>query len=384
MTSARWCRPPTMAMLQVAAVTLAAGACSEPAALRAGEAAGRAVAASSTDNASRPGEPVAEPSTFHSLGVRWPVRGDANADAASRRGNRRCRSSGPISGGGARRPVPAARGYLRRGHLDDRPPRNGRAVDHLPRCGRRRDDPRWWRARAARERQRGAARLARGSDPAPRHFLFVGHSGSHFVVRRCRLEVVGPGITAINGGYDESRGFVITDNVFQGPTRWPRDRGIEEVNGVIITGAGHVVAYNRMSNLGDGVHGTQYGGLSASDIYNNDIEASTDDGIEGDYADTNVRIFRNRITNAFSGISAQPSNGGPLYRYLQCALLALQAAQRRLRRADLPQHVGAGRHPVAHRAGGRDGQRRGDAEQPLHRHERSGAPLDGRHDPLRL
>ncbi len=216
------------------------------------------------------------------------------------------------------------------------------------------------------------------------NFLFVGHSGSHFVVRRCRLEVVGPGITAINGGYDESRGFVITDNVFQGPTRWPRDRGIEEVNGVIITGAGHVVAYNRMSNLGDGVHGTQYGGLSASDIYNNDIEASTDDGIEGDYADTNVRIFRNRITNAFSGISAQPSNGGPLYRYLQCALLALQAAQRRLRRADLPQHVGAGRHPVAHRAGGRDGQRRGDAEQPLHRHERSGAPLDGRHDPLRL
>lgn len=168
MTSARWCRPPTMAMLQVAAVTLAAGACSEPAALRAGEAAGRAVAASSTDNASRPGEPVAEPCTFHSLGVRWPVRGDANADAASRRGNRRCRSSGPISGGGARRPVPAARGYLRRGHLDDRPPRNGRAVDHLPRCGRRRDDPRWWRARAARERQRGAARLARGSDPAPR------------------------------------------------------------------------------------------------------------------------------------------------------------------------------------------------------------------------
>jgi hypothetical protein len=144
-------------------------------------------------------------------------------------------------------------------------------------------------------------------------YLFVGHSGSHFVVRRCRLEVVGTGITAINGGYAESRGFVITDNVFQGPSRWPRSQGIEEVNGVSITGAGHVVAYNRMSNLGDGVHGTGHGRLSASDIYNNDIEASTDDGIEGDYADTNVRIFRNRITNAFSGISAQPSHGGPLY-----------------------------------------------------------------------
>ena len=144
-------------------------------------------------------------------------------------------------------------------------------------------------------------------------YLFVGHSGSHFVIRRCRLEVVETGIAAINGGYDVSRGFVITDNVIEGPTVWPPSRGIESVNGVEITGAGHVVAYNRMRNLGDGVHGTENGGLSASDIYNNDIEASTDDGIEGDYSDTNVRIFRNRITNAFSGISAQPAHGGPLY-----------------------------------------------------------------------
>ena len=144
-------------------------------------------------------------------------------------------------------------------------------------------------------------------------YLFVGHSGSHFVVRRCRLEVVGTGIAALNGGYAESRGFVITDNVFQGPSRWPRSQGIEDVIGVSITGAGHVVAYNRMSNLGDGIQGTGHGRLSASDIYNNDIEAATDDGIEGDYADTNVRIFRNRVTNAFSGISAQPSHGGPLY-----------------------------------------------------------------------
>ncbi|MGH7753040.1 MAG: hypothetical protein ACREN5_09500, partial [Gemmatimonadales bacterium] len=144
-------------------------------------------------------------------------------------------------------------------------------------------------------------------------YLFVGHAGSDFVVRRCRLEVVGTGITAINGGYTESRGFVVTDNVIQGPTTWPRSRGIEEATGVVVTGAGHVVAYNRMRNLGDGIHGIRHGRLSASDIYNNDIEVSTDDGIEGDYADTNVRIFRNRITNAFSGISAQPSNGGPLY-----------------------------------------------------------------------
>ncbi len=32
-------------------------------------------------NASKPDAPVAEPATFHSLGVRWAVRGDANSDA---------------------------------------------------------------------------------------------------------------------------------------------------------------------------------------------------------------------------------------------------------------------------------------------------------------
>lgn len=144
-------------------------------------------------------------------------------------------------------------------------------------------------------------------------YLFVGHSGSHFVIRRCRLNVTKVGITAINGGYAESRGFVITDNVIQGTAVWPRSRGIEEIYGIEVTGAGHVVAYNRMRNMGDGVHGNQAGGLSASDIHNNDIDVATDDGIEADYADTNVRVYRNRITNAYSGISAQPSNGGPLY-----------------------------------------------------------------------
>jgi hypothetical protein len=144
-------------------------------------------------------------------------------------------------------------------------------------------------------------------------YLFVGHWGSHFVIRRCRLEVTQAGITAINGGYAESRGFVITDNVIEGPTAWPRSRGIEGINGIEVTGAGHVVAYNRLRNLGDGIHGHGAGGLSASDIHNNDVEVATDDGIEADYADTNVRVYHNRIANVYSGISAQPSRGGPLY-----------------------------------------------------------------------
>ena len=40
-----------------------------------------AAGSNAADNAARPGEPVAEPATFHSLGVRWTVRGDANVNA---------------------------------------------------------------------------------------------------------------------------------------------------------------------------------------------------------------------------------------------------------------------------------------------------------------
>jgi hypothetical protein len=151
-------------------------------------------------------------------------------------------------------------------------------------------------------------------------YLLVAHNGSNIVVRSCRFVVTEVGIAAINGDeldqrlhYDQSRHFVITDNVFTGPSSWPRSKGIESSHAVSVTGSGHVIAYNQISNVGDGVHGTMHGRLSASDIHNNEIFACTDDGIEADEGDTNVRIFRNRITNCFSGISAQPMNGGPLY-----------------------------------------------------------------------
>ena len=401
------------ARLVLAAVTLAGAACGGTAELRGESAPDRAVAGTQS-NASQPGEPVAEPATFHSLGVRWPVRGDANTNAVigvhyRQRGETIWREALPLfrtdpesvsdenrvaggrlfagsivdlapdteyevglaltdpDGGSAQRILQMKTGAeprepagMRVRHVVpagtmDPSPGTGTASDpfrglrsaqasampgdlFLLHAGVYREGTWTIDRHGAPERPiiyRGAGdgeaildgdgRERLVSANGVRHvwlehltlrrarYLFVGHSGSHFVIRRCRLEVVGTGITAINGGYVESRGFVITDNVIEGPTTWPRSQGIEEVSGVSITGAGHVVAYNRMSNLGDGIHGNRHGGLSASDIFNNDIEASTDDGIEGDYSDTNVRIFRNRVTNAFSGISAQPSNGGPLY-----------------------------------------------------------------------
>jgi hypothetical protein len=398
----------------LALVTMVASACGQTTTSVTPSAIAAAGASALADNAARPGEPVAEPATFHSLGVRWPVRGDANVNAVI---GVHYRAAGEAAWREALalfrtdpKSVPpeshVADGWLFAGSIVDLAPDteyevaltlqdpDGGSVRHSltmrttaePRepAGMRvrhvvpaaagdvaagtgsRDDPfRGLRAAQAtaapgdlfllhagvyaegtwsidhhgtagrpiiyRSAGDGDAILDGGgrerlvSANHVRHvwlerltlrhaeYLFVGHQGSHFVIRHCRLEVTGTGITAINGGYEESRGFVITDNVIQGPTTWPRSRGIEGVNGVLISGAGHVVAYNRMSNLGDGVHGTGHGRLAASDINNNDIDASTDDGIEGDYGDTNVRIYRNRITNAFSGISAQPSLGGPMY-----------------------------------------------------------------------
>ena len=399
-----------LALTAVAAVS----GCGGRAALQPGESGARPSGPAAADNASRPESPVAEPATFHSLGIRWPVHGDANRDAAigvryRRRGEATWQMAMPLfrihppamspenrvpggwlfagsvvdlvpdteyevaltltdpDGGGAERTLTMRTGAeprepagMRVRHVvpagsGGRGPGSGAAgdpflglraaqaaavpgdlfllhagvyaegtwtIDHHGTAER----PIIYRAAGDGEAiLDGGGRDRLVSAPAVKHvwlerltlrgarFLFVGHSGSHFVIRHCRLEVIETGITAINGGYATSRGFVITDNVLHGPAAWPPSRGIEDVNGVVITGAGHVVAYNRMRNLGDGVHGTGHGRLSASDIHNNDIEASTDDGIEGDNADTNVRIFRNRITNAFSGVSAQPSHGGPLY-----------------------------------------------------------------------
>jgi hypothetical protein len=365
-------------------------------------------------NRSEPAEPVAEPSTFHSLAVRWSVRGDANANAVitvqyRKRGEAAWKDALPLfrtdpeavsddnrveggwlfagsivdlvpeteyevalslvdaDGGGAQRVllmrtigepreppgmrvrhvVPARAGAAGPGTGSPENPFRGlRAAEAAAAPGdlfllhagvyaegqiviRRHGSPgRPIIYRGAGDGEaildgRGEPRLINADEVEHvwferltlrnAQYLFVGHWGSHFVIRHCRLHVTKTGITAINGGHDDSQGFVITDNVIEGPTVWPRSRGIEDVNGIEITGAGHVVAYNRIRNVGDGIHGNEAGGLSASDIHNNDIEAATDDGIEADYADTNVRVFRNRIVNVYSGISAQPSNGGPLY-----------------------------------------------------------------------
>jgi hypothetical protein len=148
-----------------------------------------------------------------------------------------------------------------------------------------------------------------------RQYAIVAHKGSHWVIRRCHFRNMTKGFTAHNGGYRESRHHYITDNVFEGPTSWPRTRGIESYCSVYMSGAGHVVAYNMMKNLGDGIHGTGHGRMNACDWHNNDITICTDDGLEADYGEFNMRVYRNRILNVAHGITTQPCYGGPLYIY---------------------------------------------------------------------
>jgi hypothetical protein len=143
--------------------------------------------------------------------------------------------------------------------------------------------------------------------------LLRANRASHVVATRNRFDMERLGFNARGAIYRESVGFYIADNVFTGTTRWPRAKGIEQIYAVTVTGAGHVVAYNLIQNVGDAVHNGDIGRLSASDVHNNDIDVCTDDGIEADYSDTNVRVYRNRVTNCFSGISTQPAHGGPVY-----------------------------------------------------------------------
>ncbi len=74
--------------------------------------------------------------------------------------------------------------------------------------------------------------------------------------------------------------------------------------------SGHTVAYNTISKVADGISYPR----SNVDIFNNEIFDTTDDGIELDYGHNNVRVWRNRISNAFNnGISFQPMDGAPWY-----------------------------------------------------------------------
>ncbi len=141
----------------------------------------------------------------------------------------------------------------------------------------------------------------------------VLHDSARCVVRRCRLRGVNYGITATRNDSDTLAGLFIADNVIEGPSTWPRRQGIENARGVQISGSGQVICYNRIRGFADAIDTFPSRRCAAIDIHNNDIAVMTDDGIELDYSERNTRCYHNRLTNTFTGISAQPIFGGPVY-----------------------------------------------------------------------
>jgi hypothetical protein len=143
-------------------------------------------------------------------------------------------------------------------------------------------------------------------------YAFVAHGASDLTIQRCHFYQNEFGFTAHNNE-PLMRSFYVSDNLMEGPSTWPRTQGIEDARAVQVSGEGHDICYNRIRGFGDGVDimGSPTG--RAIDFYGNEISECTDDAIELDYGQTNVRAFRNRITNCFEGISTQPLFGGPAY-----------------------------------------------------------------------
>ncbi len=160
-------------------------------------------------------------------------------------------------------------------------------------------------------------------------------------VRRSKFEDVG---VAIHSDWSGSNRFYIADNVLIGRNDpsylfgwlnvWPwadqpglaERRRLKSYYGISIYGAGHVIAYNRVTGFHDAIDHATYGMPDgypntprdrmpvAVDVYNNDVSNVHDNCFEADGAMHNIRIFRNRCFNvATGGMSPQPIFGGPVY-----------------------------------------------------------------------
>jgi cysteine-rich repeat protein len=146
------------------------------------------------------------------------------------------------------------------------------------------------------------------------------NNATGIVVRDCRIDAVGSTGNGIVSFSEGSTDGYFADNVITGQTVWAESSlGVNGDNigdGIVVTGPGNVIEHNRITGFRDCIslqEGTSAHNQVSIDILNNDLDTCADDGIEADFAMGNVRVMRNRITNAFIGLSSQPSLGGPTW-----------------------------------------------------------------------
>jgi hypothetical protein len=125
------------------------------------------------------------------------------------------------------------------------------------------------------------------------------------------------------------RRFLIRDNRLLGNMVWGNGVGpgaqkeVRGHEGIVLTGDGHVIAHNFIRGFSDGLSlgnldrapdgRTIYAPNDSVDIYENEVSNCPDDGFELDFGRSNIRCFRNRVTNSLKGVSCQPVFGGPIY-----------------------------------------------------------------------
>jgi len=149
------------------------------------------------------------------------------------------------------------------------------------------------------------------------------------VIRNCTVNAV-YGIVAYKPGAENC---YISDNVVTGVCDWTNAamgaHGDNIGEGIQLTGSGNVICYNRVTGFRDCISTMEDKRVASQiciDIYNNDIYRAPDDAIEADFCFSNCRIFRNRITNCYVGLSSQPGLGGPTYFYRNVMYNVVHAA----------------------------------------------------------
>jgi len=155
------------------------------------------------------------------------------------------------------------------------------------------------------------------TNPAPGGKGISLNGAENCVVRRCTVNAV-YGIVAYKPG---ATNCYFSDNVVTGTCDWTNEamgaNGKNIGEGIQITGPGNVICYNKVTGFRDCISTMEEIQNAVNqvciDIYNNDIYLGVDDGIEADFCLSNCRIFRNRLTNCFVGLSSQPGLGGPTY-----------------------------------------------------------------------
>ncbi len=104
----------------------------------------------------------------------------------------------------------------------------------------------------------------------------------------------------------------VCGNKITGRTTYPSSDTLRK--GIRIKGDNNITCFNTVRYFADCISTDEEGlDTRGSDIVGNDVSLCSDDGIEIDHDNSNMRVWQNRVSNSKSGISAQPLIGGPAY-----------------------------------------------------------------------